>query len=144
MCWGCDRELPREAFHNDRGKKDGLQSKCKSCQYARYLERLAEDPVKVRAIASASQAKHRKRRMYGITNEIYDAMVAEREGRCDICQGVPPKLFVDHCHVGGHVRGLLCHGCNTGLGGFKDSPVAMQAAIRYLQRDDQFVSGAFV
>jgi hypothetical protein len=27
---------------------------------------------------------------------------------------------------------LLCHTCNIGLGGFKDDPALLRAAIRYL------------
>ena len=42
--------------------------------------------------------------------------------------------MVDHCHVGGEVRGLLCSNCNVGLGMFADNPEALEAAARYIRR----------
>lgn len=58
--------------------------------------------------------------------------VAEMQGwRCAICNE-KLKLHVDHDHVTGRFRGLLCNQCNLGLGQFKDDPVRLQAAINYL------------
>lgn len=54
---------------------------------------------------------------------------------CAICQ--TPLTWkedcnLDHDHATGAFRGFLCRGCNTGLGGFKDAPGALQRAIVYL------------
>jgi hypothetical protein len=40
---------------------------------------------------------------------------------------------VDHCHTGGHVRGIICNECNRGLGYFRDSPNALRNAASYLE-----------
>jgi len=58
-------------------------------------------------------------------------MEEAQRGCCKIC-GKDGYLYVDHCHAGGHVRGLLCPQCNSGLGMFKDSVENLSAAIRYL------------
>lgn len=51
---------------------------------------------------------------------------------CAIC-GDGGRLVVDHDHVTGHTRGMLCGKCNTGLGMFKDSQKHLQSAIDYLR-----------
>ena len=82
------------------------------------------------------------KRHYGLGRNEYSAMMEAQGGLCAIChsqetattRGVPRRLAVDHCHSGGHVRALLCTGCNTGLGGFKDDPDLLRAAIAYLEK----------
>src|ERR687897_357738 len=73
---------------------------------------------------------------YGVTPERYEAMKAAFEGRCPICQtphtdDVSPH--VDHCHDTERVRGLLCRGCNLGLGYFRENPEALRRAVDYLE-----------
>jgi hypothetical protein len=42
------------------------------------------------------------------------------------------KPNIDHCHTTGKVRGLLCNGCNTGIGMFKESIPALLKAADYI------------
>lgn len=53
------------------------------------------------------------RRKYGLTLEKYQQMVLERNGQCDICQEVPKTLCVEHDHISGKIRGLVCARCNV-------------------------------
>ena len=60
----------------------------------------------------------------------------EQKGRCALCNTsvrLGQQCHIDHCHITGKARGLLCHHCNSGLGSFKDDPRLLRAAIRYLQ-----------
>lgn len=50
---------------------------------------------------------------------------------CAICQR-ERKLVVDHDHSNGTVRGLLCDGCNRGLGYFGDDTTRLRMAIDYV------------
>jgi hypothetical protein len=81
------------------------------------------------------------RRCYGIDADEWEYMFAKQNGVCFICETEgfvmkeehKAKLMVDHCHVTGKVRGLLCHNCNRALGLLKDSIKAFQRALDYLE-----------
>lgn len=62
-------------------------------------------------------------RNYGLTLDNYNALLQKQEGGCAVCKKVPSPtktgrsgLHVDHDHVTGKVRGLLCSRCNTFMG----------------------------
>ena len=97
-------------------------------EYERRRQRYHDDPLKARNSAL--------KRNYGIDAEIYKSLVRIQNGVCAIC-GCPPgegrSLFIDHDHVSGVTRGLLCGYCNSGLGFFKDNVVVMKRAIAYLR-----------
>ena len=80
------------------------------------------------------------KRKFGLTVTEY-GMLAESQGNaCAVCREVCPtgrRLAVDHCHTTGNIRGLLCQGCNTGIGKFRDSPERLIAAARYLQEQTE-------
>lgn len=75
------------------------------------------------------------RRTYNITLAEYEAIRAYQGGRCYICRRPSSKLVVDHDHVSGMVRGLLCPlRCNHGLLGRRDQdPGLFDRAAEYLR-----------
>lgn len=96
-------------------------------------------PACKRAAASARWRErspgYMRQYLYGITPEQYDALLASQDNRCAICrsEGSGPKGWhVDHDHVTGTVRGLLCGPCNLGLGHFNDDVDRLRAAIAYI------------
>lgn len=71
---------------------------------------------------------------YGVTREAFAAMLIAQSGRCASCGEAFHKTpHVDHNHVTGTVRGLLCSPCNTGIGHFRDSTDRLRMAIVYLE-----------
>jgi hypothetical protein len=88
---------------------------------------------------AASSRKCKLQRKYGLTVADYEALLVAQSGRCAICRKKPEKvrLAVDHDHVTGKVRGLLCTCCNTALGKFNDDVNLFQTAIDYLERAKQ-------
>ena len=73
---------------------------------------------------------------YGITLADYNKMFKKQKGRCAICGAhqseLKEALRVDHNHDTGKVRGLLCHHCNTGAGNFRDDPILLRKAAKYM------------
>ena len=54
---------------------------------------------------------------YGLTQESFQKMLSDQEGKCAICKLIfGKKINIDHCHDTGRVRGLLCDSCNIVLG----------------------------
>jgi hypothetical protein len=87
-----------------------------------------------------SEAEKRNRhliKMFGITVEQEQFMLAAQGGVCAICGGPPTskhKVFhVDHDHETGIIRGLLCGSCNRALGLFRDSVTILENAAAYLK-----------
>lgn len=80
---------------------------------------------------------------YGITPAEYDVMFESQGGVCAICKNPPTegrkgRLSVDHDHVTGRVRSLLCMRCNVGLGSLKDDPNFCHRAGYYLEYWNEF------
>lgn len=84
--------------------------------------------------------KHTLKYKYGLTQKEYNSLLTEQKGVCAICRKPPAKgkhLHVDHDHIDGKVRGLLCNECNTGIGFLKDSPTIIEAALKYVKQFSQ-------
>ncbi len=68
---------------------------------------------------------------HGISVEKYEEIVLKAEGKCAICKQ-EAKLYLDHNHLTGKIRGMLCLGCNTAIGNLRDSVEIVEAAKQYL------------
>lgn len=93
----------------ERGRGRAL---CDSCLEVEYESKRENESRRLREYFLRSK--------YGISVEIYEAMLDAQGGACAICGGPPTKTFrcfdVDHDHETGRIRGLLCRGCNTRMG----------------------------
>lgn len=107
-CNQCGVEKPLSEYSFRPDSVDGLRQVCKPCM----------------------SEGHRLRK-YGIDHKSYHALVDSQQGKCAICHE-DKLLVVDHDHTTGHIRGLLCHSCNMGLGLFHDDLDKVRAAEGYL------------
>jgi hypothetical protein len=82
------------------------------------------------------------RYLYGISMQEYRRLWLKQNGVCAICRQPEHSernnlLTVDHDHVSGHVRGLLCSHCNRAIGLLQDDPKVITAAAAYVSRTRQ-------
>jgi hypothetical protein len=78
-----------------------------------------------------------KRRRIDITVARYNEMVQAQGGTCAICYRIPKRgkrLAVDHDHVTGRIRGLLCDWCNRRL-------MVRRHTAEVLRRAADYISG---
>ncbi|AUV60620.1 endonuclease VII [Gordonia phage SteveFrench] len=127
-CSSCKERLPRESFDRNRRMASGYASQCKTC----FRNKGYTD--------EASRSEYRFQRKYGISMQEYDRMFDDQCGRCKLCGQSPEgsrysKLYIDHNHQTGKVRGLLCIECNFGLGKFKDNAELLDRASDYVRQD---------
>jgi Autographiviridae endonuclease VII len=161
-CKLCGESKPLDHFYSSKGARDGRRPECKACNLARrkawYSKRRERDIERVKQWRAANPERYAERmrryresgkkaiadrksylkRTYGLTVEEYEAMLAAQGGVCFICRETPGDLplHVDHDHVTGEVRKLLCVRCNNALGLFQESPQLFQAAADYLRARD--------
>jgi hypothetical protein len=105
-------------------KSDDLAFLEKEKFYVREWHAKNKEKVKRYKKTNAKREAQRQReyllkRKYNITSDQYEEMLQAQNGVCWICASGPGgrwnRLFVDHDHSTGRVRGLLCHLCNTAL-----------------------------
>ena len=76
----------------------------------------------------------RLRKQYGITLAQHESMYKMQNGLCAISSCARPIAHIDHCHVTGQVRGLLCRQCNLSLGNIEDSIPRVEGLLEYLRK----------
>lgn len=139
-CPRCKETKSLTEFYRNKRTKDGLQSRCIPCHKAMQPyteERKRKCREHYQARKETTIRDYKLRRDFGITLTDYQRMYALQRGRCAICATTPEegkRLFVDHDHSTGKVRGLLCHHCNSLLGYARDDVTNLINSIRYLQR----------
>jgi len=77
------------------------------------------------------------KRLYGITPDDYWKIFEDQKGKCKICNTTIPGgrfrlLAVDHDHISGNIRGLLCCNCNYLLGYAMDNTEILLSALLYI------------
>lgn len=137
-CPLCKQQLTKEAYPPSSWNKKG--SLCRTCSNVRSRVWRKNNPEKVR------ENNKRRRRLfprYGIAIEDFDRMLLRQRERCLGCRkpfALRRDIHVDHDHETGLVRGLLCRGCNTGLGSLNEDVETLRRLMVYLRRDPALVS----
>lgn len=139
--------IPCHKKRGDRWRKKNAQ---KVREYRRWYQRrwrtenkkkysayVHEYYKKNKSKISRQQRASRLSRTFGLSSADYRKLHKKQKGRCAICgkrgSRKRSRLFVDHNHKTGEVRGLLCNMHNRGLGHFNDDPLLLLKAARYLR-----------
>ena len=145
-CRKCLEEKELADFVKNKRSNDEYHWHCKTCvkEYNKansnifknsYLKHREKRLLSGKLYIQNNQDKRRNRRLisrYGIDLMQYENMLTNQQNRCKICER-NTKLFVDHCHKTGKVRGLLCSKCNQGIGLFNEDLEIINKEINYIQ-----------
>jgi hypothetical protein len=112
-CPTCERAVPVEDYARNSAVPSGFGARCKLCH-------------------NAASKEAYWLRQYGMSRESVDEIGAKQSNRCALC-AEPEPGHLDHDHVNGGVRALLCQRCNFALGLLRDDPDLMRAAADYVE-----------
>ena len=117
-CIKCGESKPLSDFYKNSITKDGKHSYCKKC------------------LIDFSGTRH-YRVKYNMTREDRQKLIDQQNSQCAICGYFfksEKHTHIDHCHITGKIRGILCSHCNVALGLLKDSTEILESAIKYLKK----------
>jgi hypothetical protein len=142
QCNRCNETKSVNMFFKDKFTSDGYYSICKSCKDEAVRKWRLENPEKVKSTTRtyANKPENYKRmrlQRYDILPSDFDKMMTDQNGKCKLCFKTPETtkrpLCVDHDHVTGEVRGLLCYGCNR-LMVLIDNEELLKRALAYARK----------
>ena len=146
-CYECGETKPLESFIKNVACRDGWAGKCKTCAKQYSAKWAAQNPKAGKSWRAKNPDRKRLhdrssklKALYGINVDQYDKMVYDQGGRCLVCKEIPLSkkgkvgLHVDHDHLSGRIRGLLCHGCNVALGHLKENEDIVRNLLSYIQK----------
>lgn len=137
-CRKCGETKPVADFYGKSRISDypassaGFSSQCRACVRERTANRRQRlgDEYKI----NFRDWEYKKK--YGIGISDYNKMFELQGGCCGICGKHQTQfkraLAVDHSHLSGAVRSLLCVNCNLGIGSFRENIDVLRTAIEYL------------
>jgi NMD protein affecting ribosome stability and mRNA decay len=126
-CPRCGEAKPLTEFYSN-----GAGTYCKPCTKADVARWVRKNPEQFRQTQRRSILK----RKYGLTEQDVENMLAAQDSACLICAASlhDAGFTVDHDHITGRVRGLLCSRCNRLIGLLRDDPAVVRRAASCLRR----------
>jgi hypothetical protein len=133
---GMSRKNPLRVLAKDKPcvecgvrSRSGKDSRyCTECRTT-YMQAYRASHPQHKVVAQRWHRKH----IYGLSDVEYKALYLAQAGLCAAC-GSQEKLVVDHDHVTGNVRGLLCHTCNVLLGSIEKDQERVEKVMEYFDK----------
>jgi ATP-dependent Lon protease len=81
--------------------------------------------------------KHSLKYKYNLTVNDFNELLQLQFNKCGICEKdlMDEKKCIDHDHITGKIRGILCDYCNKGLGMLWDTHSSLLKAVKYLEKE---------
>lgn len=131
-CAACRETKPVTEFYRNARGMPGYRPYCKPCHKAKRQATYTND----------EPYRQLLKREYGITLEEYNDLLRRQAHRCAACRrpetvrtkktGAVRRLAVDHDHVTGTVRGLLCNRCNILVWAVEENHGILDVIGRYM------------
>jgi hypothetical protein len=131
-CRTCDETDPEKFYESERRRRS---ARCKECMKQYVRDRYNHDKMR---------DWHMRYNYNGFGVTDFNAMALAQNGVCACCgnppslangrsrrANTPPRLFIDHDHVTGTVRGLLCNDCNMAFGYLHEDPKRILDLLAY-------------
>jgi hypothetical protein len=142
-CTSCKTDKPLDEFRNIKKNGEVVRkgSMCLACRreynqqwYKNNPDYKREWRNRNKEATVLSNFKNQLNQKYGLRYETYLEMLESQGGVCYLCEKPSNRnLCVDHCHVTGEIRKLLCFICNRALGLFQDDVQILSSALNYLE-----------
>lgn len=160
ICTLCKQEKPMGDFYKDAAQRDGIHSQCNLCMSAYKKQHQKNNQIKYNEYARKyrknnpekskdSQRRYREnhadkilnssfKHRFNITLDDYNKMLTDQNGVCAICgetNKTGARLAVDHNHITGEIRGLLCMKCNVAVGKWGEDMQLFEKTLSYLKKE---------
>lgn len=122
-CATCGATKPLSDFHKQPSGPLGRHSYCKDCFNGRWRG------VSRKPVAPSIRRDRNFRVRYGLSATEVADLLSKQGGCCSICQTRPKRPVVDHDHLTGAVRGILCDRCNLRLTTVEDEEFVRRARL---------------
>lgn len=119
VCQKCGKPKRLKQFYI--GPSHRRTQTCEACRRGR---------ISIGKTVRFSKAKEK----YGFSAETCERMWKKQGHKCAVCGWKTRKPVVDHDHVTGRLRGILCSNCNSGIGMLGDTIEGLEKAILYLEQ----------
>ena len=125
---------------NEKNKKYRLENEEEISEKNKKYRLENNEKIKQYRLENKDRKKENTlKRKYGLTLEDYIKMLQEQNGSCAICfvkaeEQKNKVLVVDHNHLTGEVRSLLCSQCNVAIGLLKENQEVILRAAEYLKK----------
>jgi hypothetical protein len=143
VCRLCNKELPLTSFHKNGTRK--YRTDCIDCRNAHRRQLRKDNKETIFQKENTPEYKEKSKaafikRRYDLTIDQFQQLEIKQNNCCAICNKpekhkYKKKLSIDHNHVTGKVRGLLCHSCNVVLGLIKEDLGILESIKQYLKGD---------